>query len=101
MRDVALGLLVGLTIGGINQWLMWRAVLHGGRDKRAVIARYLGGCALRLALDAAAVYLGWMLTRSVVGIVASATGLLSMTGAFTWWQYRTYRRGRRSRRGVR
>lgn len=93
MKGAALGLLVGLAVGAVNQWFTWRMVLRAGGSKQAVVGRYLGGCALRLLLDAGALLLGWALTRAAAGIIAAAGGLLLATAAFTWWQYRTYRAG--------
>lgn len=101
MKNAALGLLLGLAVGGINQWIMWWAVYRVGPNRTAaVIARYLGGCAVRLSLDALTIYAGWLLTRSAWGIVASAVGLLLATAVFTLWQYRSLRKRRRLRREV-
>lgn len=100
MKDIALGLLLGLAVGGVNQGITWWAVRRVGPNKNVVIAKYMGGCALRILLDALTLYAGWLATRSAAGIISAAAGLLTTTGAFTLWQYLSYRRGRRLRREV-
>ncbi len=102
MNGAALGLLLGLAVGGVNQFLMWWAVYRAKPRRGAgLIARYLGGCAVRLGLDALALYLAWRWTGAVAGIVTAAAGLLIASGAFTWWQYRLAQGRRRLVKGGR
>lgn len=100
MKAALVGLLVGLGIGGVNQLIMWWALWRtGAKDgKAAIVGRYMGGCAVRLLLDATALYLSWRLTQHVAGLLAAATGLLGVTGIMTIWQYRSLKGRRRLRR---
>lgn len=92
MKSAALGLILGLVVGGINHWITWRAVHRIETAKKAaVMVRYLGGWIVRLTLDALTLYAAWILTRSLWGIVAAATGLLVAMGVSTLWQYRNLR----------
>lgn len=89
MAGLALGVALGLAVGALNQYLIWWVVYRAKLRKGAgLIARYLGGCAVRMALDALALYVAWRLTAQVWAILATAAGLLAASGAFTWWQYR-------------
>lgn len=94
MKGAALGLILGLAAGGISQWMTWRAVyrIRPAKKNAAEIARHLGGFAARLTLDALTLYAGWMLTRSLWGIVATAAGILVAMGVSTLWQYRNLRK---------
>lgn len=91
-----MGLAVGLAVGAFNQWYLWRSLarLHG--ERRAVVGGALARFALRLALDAGALYAAWLLTRAAAGLVAAAAGLLATTAVSTWRQYLLLRRGVRN-----
>ncbi len=102
MKAAIIGLALGLVIGGLNQYILLWAVGRVGSQKSAgIVARFLGGCAVRLMLDALALFLAWWVTghprgRAAFGpIVGAVTGLLVATGVFTVWQYRAARQGRR------
>lgn len=100
MREALIGLVLGLLAGGFNQWVLWRFTWRVKEGKiAALMVGYIGGCATRITMDAAALYVAWLLTRSHYGLLAAAAGLLLAMGLFTAWVYSNghTRRGTRKR----
>lgn len=101
MGSVALGLLLGVVVGAVNQLILWFAVRRAKPGQLgSLLAGFLGGCAVRLGLDAAALYAVWRFTRDVWAIVAAAGGLTLALGMATAVQFvRAQRERRRIGRG--
>ncbi len=100
MTAVAWGLAIGLVVGAVNQVVLWLVVRRARPGRAAgLVAGFLGGCAVRLGLDALALYAAWRLTRDVWAIVASAGGVTVALGAGAAWQFVQAQRRRGAARG--
>lgn len=97
---VVWGLALGLVVGTVNQLVLWLVVRRARPGRVAgLVAGFLGGCAVRLGLDAVALYAAWRLTRDVWGIVAAAGGVTLALGAGSVWQFVRAQRRRGAARG--
>ncbi len=102
MQAVAWGLIIGLVVGTVNQLVLWLVVRRARPGRVAgLVAGFLGGCAVRLGLDALALYAAWRLTQDVWAIVAAAGGVTIALGAGAVWQFVRAQRRRGAARGGR
>lgn len=102
MKSVIIGLVVGLFVGAVNQYTLWRSLnrLDPQQGRRGIMAGLAGGCAFRLLLDAATLGLVWVMAGRPHGrealwpMVAAVAGMLASAGVFTLLQIGRAPKGR-------